>query len=215
MKDQAALDRFFLEQGVDGLAVRASKGPTLSGEPLVRLSERLRMFRRALSKIERRARRAHRRRGAPRERARQERASASAKASRRRCRSSRRASRRSIPDIFPLTIDIGWETEHGAALARTSSRARARRAREVVIDWALVESAEYEELYSIEQDVRSIGPRRTSRSAPKALRRSRRGRRRGRAQARPSSRTPTRSGSSSMRAAARAGTSSATRVSAR
>jgi DNA gyrase subunit B len=28
----------------------------------------------------------------------------------------------------------------------------------VVIDWSLVESAEYEELYSIEQDVRSIGP---------------------------------------------------------
>ena len=55
MKDQGALDRFFLEQGVEGLAVRASKGPTLSGEPLLRLSERLRMFRRALSKIERRA----------------------------------------------------------------------------------------------------------------------------------------------------------------
>ena len=28
----------------------------------------------------------------------------------------------------------------------------------MVVDWALVESAEYEELYAIEQDVRSIGP---------------------------------------------------------
>jgi DNA gyrase subunit B len=28
----------------------------------------------------------------------------------------------------------------------------------VVIDWNLVESAEYEELYAIEQDVRSLGP---------------------------------------------------------
>ena len=28
----------------------------------------------------------------------------------------------------------------------------------MTIDWSLVESAEYEELYSIEQDVRSIGP---------------------------------------------------------
>ena len=31
-------------------------------------------------------------------------------------------------------------------------------ARPVVIDWNLVDSAEYEELYAIEQDVRSIGP---------------------------------------------------------
>ena len=28
----------------------------------------------------------------------------------------------------------------------------------VTVDWSLVESAEYEELYAIEQDVRSIGP---------------------------------------------------------
>src|SRR5438132_414302 len=34
MKDQGALDRFFLEQGVEGLAVRASKGPKLMGKPL-------------------------------------------------------------------------------------------------------------------------------------------------------------------------------------
>ena len=55
LKDQAGLDRFFLEHGVEGLAVRASKGPTLSGEPLLRLAERLRLFRRALAKIDRRA----------------------------------------------------------------------------------------------------------------------------------------------------------------
>ncbi|MDB4992970.1 MAG: topoisomerase, partial [Myxococcaceae bacterium] len=55
LKDQPALDRYFLEHGVDGLAIRASKGITLSGEPLLRLAERLRMFRRALSKIDRRA----------------------------------------------------------------------------------------------------------------------------------------------------------------
>jgi DNA gyrase subunit B len=35
---------------------------------------------------------------------------------------------------------------------------RGAAARPVVIDWNLVDSAEYEELYSIEQDVRSIGP---------------------------------------------------------
>ena len=156
MKDQGALDRFFLEQGVDGLAVRASKGPTLSGEPLLRLSERLRMFRRALSKFERRAdarivaavvRASGLGKSELRERARVEQAVPLIRA----------RLEKKYPDIFPLSIDIGWETEHGAARLHIQPRPGSA-AREVVVDWALVESAEYEELYSIEQDVRSIGP---------------------------------------------------------
>ena len=61
------------------------------------------------------------------------------------------------PDIFPLTIDVGWEVEHGAATISISPRPGSA-ARATVVDWNLVESAEYEELYSIEQDVRSLGP---------------------------------------------------------
>src|SRR4029077_8141242 len=61
------------------------------------------------------------------------------------------------PDIFPLTIEVGWETEHGAATIAINPRA-GETARPTVIDWRLVDSAEYEELYSIEQDVRSLGP---------------------------------------------------------
>jgi DNA gyrase subunit B len=64
---------------------------------------------------------------------------------------------RRYPDIFPLTIDVGWEVEHGAATITITPRPGSN-ARPVVVDWSLVESAEYEELYSIEQDVRSIGP---------------------------------------------------------
>jgi DNA gyrase subunit B len=52
---------------------------------------------------------------------------------------------------------VGWETEHGAATITITPRPGAS-ARPVTIDWSLVESAEYEELYAIEQDVRSIGP---------------------------------------------------------
>ena len=156
MKDQPALDRFFLEQGVDGLSVRASKGPSLSGKPLVSLSERLRMFRRALSKIERRAdarlvaavvRASGIGKNELRERARVEAAVPLIRA----------RLEKKYPDIFPLTIEIGWETEHGSASINIKPRPGSA-ARETVIDWALVESAEYEELYSIEQDVRSIGP---------------------------------------------------------
>ncbi len=47
--------------------------------------------------------------------------------------------------------------EHGAARISLVPRQGAA-ARRVVIDWGLVDSAEYEELYAIEQDVRSIGP---------------------------------------------------------
>ncbi len=54
LKDQAALDRYFLQHGVDGLRVRAAKGLTLTGDPLFRLGERLRMFRRTLAKLEHR-----------------------------------------------------------------------------------------------------------------------------------------------------------------
>jgi DNA gyrase subunit B len=156
MKDQGALDRFFLEQGVDGLAVRASKGPKLSGEPLLRLSERLRMFRKALSKIDRRAdakivsavlRASGLGKNELRERKKVEQAVPLVRA----------RLEKKYPDIFPLTIDIGWETEHGAATLIIKPRPGSA-ASEVTLDWGLVESAEYEELYSIEQDVRSMGP---------------------------------------------------------
>ncbi len=156
MKDQAALDRFFLEQGVEGLAVRASKGPTLSGDPLQRLSERLRMFRKALSKIDRRAdarlvAAVLRASGIGKIELR-ERKKVEAAVPLIRARLEKR-----YPDIFPLAIDVGWETEHGAATITISPRPGSN-ARQVTIDWNLVESAEYEELYAIEQDVRSIGP---------------------------------------------------------
>jgi DNA gyrase subunit B len=56
-----------------------------------------------------------------------------------------------------VTISEGWEVEHGAATISIHPRPGAS-IRSATIDWNLVESAEYEELYSIEQDVRSIGP---------------------------------------------------------
>jgi DNA gyrase subunit B len=61
------------------------------------------------------------------------------------------------PDMMPLSIEVGWEAEHGAAAIQITPRPGAN-ARPVLVDWQLVDSAEYEELYSIEQDVRSIGP---------------------------------------------------------
>jgi DNA gyrase subunit B len=156
LKDQAQLDRWFLERGVEGLRVRASKGPILSGEPLLRLAERLRMFRRALSKIDRRAdarivssvlRASGLGKSELRERKKVDEAVPLIQA----------RLEAKYPDIFPLTIEVGWEVEHGAATLTITPRLGSN-ARTVFLDWGLVESAEYEELYAIEQDVRSIGP---------------------------------------------------------
>ncbi|MGH7272335.1 MAG: toprim domain-containing protein, partial [Polyangiaceae bacterium] len=157
LKDQAALDRLFLEHGVEGLAVRASKGPTLTGDPLFRLAERLRIFRRALSRLDRRADAsilAHVLHAAPLGKVElRERKKVAAAVPLIRDRLEKRR-----PDIMPITIDDSiWETEHGAARIAIFPRPGSA-ARPVVIDWNLVDSAEYEELYSIEQDVRSIGP---------------------------------------------------------
>jgi DNA gyrase subunit B len=156
MKDQAMLDRFFLEQGIENLTVRASKGPRFTGKPLQHIAERLRMFRKALAKIDRRAdakivaavlREGNLGKTELRDKSVVEKAIPKIRA----------LLERKYPDIFPLSIEMGWEAEHGAATLTIKPRPGSA-ASEVTVDWSLVESAEYEELYSIEQDVRSMGP---------------------------------------------------------
>jgi DNA gyrase subunit B len=156
LKDQGTLDRFFLEHGVDGLGIRASKGPMLAGEPLLRLAERMRMFRKALAKIDRRAdarivSAVLRATGLGKIELRERKRVAAA------LPLLQARLEKKYPDILPITITEGWEVEHGAATISIAPRPGAS-VRPVTIDWNLVESAEYEELYSIEQDVRSIGP---------------------------------------------------------
>jgi DNA gyrase subunit B len=60
------------------------------------------------------------------------------------------------PDLCPITVEVSTEVEHGAGRMAVSLRPGAS-ARVTVIDWDLVDSAEYQELLSIEEDVRSIG----------------------------------------------------------
>jgi DNA gyrase subunit B len=156
MKDQAALDRFFLEQGVDGLVLRASRGPSLTGDPLLRFSERLRSFRRLLTKLDRK--------GDAKIIASAIRAAGLGKTElrdRKRVEDSvpliRDYMQKRYPDLFPMSFDVGWDNEHGAATLAVFPRPGSP-ARDTKIDWNLTESPEYEELYAIEQDVKSIGP---------------------------------------------------------
>jgi len=61
------------------------------------------------------------------------------------------------PDLCPLTVTVEWEKAHGAGRIAVKFRPGAS-ARPAVADWELAESAEYQELLSIEDDIRSIGP---------------------------------------------------------
>ena len=112
MKDQGMLDRFFLEQGVDNLTVRAAKGLRLTGKPLMHIAERLRGFRKALQKIDRRAdakivaailREGNLGKSELRDKAAVEKAIPKIRA----------ILEKRYPDIFPLTIELGAEAEHG------------------------------------------------------------------------------------------------------
>ncbi|MFO0642524.1 MAG: DNA topoisomerase (ATP-hydrolyzing) subunit B [Polyangiaceae bacterium] len=156
MKDQGMLDRFFLEQGVDGLQIRSTRGQALSGEVLYRFAERLRQFRRSLPKIEKMA--------DPRLVATVLRSTGLGKADLKdRAKvegmvpTIRKRLEQKFPDIFPLTIAVDWNEERGSATLTIRPRPGSA-ARTTEIDEALMDTPEYDELYNIEQDVRSIGP---------------------------------------------------------
>jgi DNA gyrase subunit B len=156
LKDQAALDRFLIENGIDDMVVQAERGPALSGVPLYNLATRLRSLRGILAKIDRRADArvvAALLRTTPLSLADfrdHEKVEAAAK------RLEAVLTER-YPDLLPLSVVVEWEKAHGAGriVARFRPGASSRPA---ALDWELAESAEYQELLSIWEDIRSIGP---------------------------------------------------------
>jgi DNA gyrase subunit B len=156
LKDQPALDRFLIENGIEDLSIQAQKGPALAGVPLFNLASRLRSQRDILGKIDRRC--------DARVVAALLRSSSMTLADfRDRAKVDAAAERLSTylearyPDLCPLSVNVEWEKEHGAGRISVKFRPGAS-SRPAVADWVLVESAEYQELLSIEEDVRSIGP---------------------------------------------------------
>jgi DNA gyrase subunit B len=157
LKDQAGLDRLLIENGIDGLTIQASKGPALSGKPLYNLATRLKAFRQILGKIDRRcdARvvagllRSNGRLGRDDFRN-QEKVRAAAD------RLEQYLTAR-YPDLLPLAVEVEWDKVHGGGRIVVKFRPGAS-TRPAVADWELADSAEYQELLSIEEDIRSIGP---------------------------------------------------------
>jgi DNA gyrase subunit B len=136
--------------------VQASRGPALSGKPLFNLAQRLRTFRSILAKIDRRCdarvvaawlRSSDMNLSDFRDGTRVEEAAVSLRA---------RLEQR-YPDLCPLEVNVEWEKEHNAGRIVVRFRPGAS-PRPAVLDWQLAESAEYQELRSLEEDVRSIGP---------------------------------------------------------
>jgi len=156
MKDQAALDRFLVESGVESLTVRSAKGHAISGVPLLNLATRLKAYKNLLTKIDRRCdarvvavlmRTSTLDEEALRDAAKTEEAA----------RQLKEQLEVRYPDLCPLTVTVDWDKEHGAAriLARFRPGASTRAA---TVDSDLVTAPEYQEMLSIQEDIRSIGP---------------------------------------------------------
>lgn len=155
MKDQAALDRFLIESGIEDLTVQASKGPVLSGIPLFNFATRLKSLRSILNKIDRRC--------DARVVAALLRVGALSLADFRDQNKVDDAAKkleleleRRYPDLLPLSVSVEWEKAHGAGKLHVKFRPGAS-ARGASLDWELAESAEYQELLSIDEDIRSVG----------------------------------------------------------
>jgi len=155
LKDQPALDRYLMESGIEDLTVQASTGPALSGLPLFNLASRLRSMRNILAKIDRRC--------DARVVAALLRAKAMTLADFRNHQTVEAAAKdlqkyleERYPDLMPLAVSVEWEKAHDAGRLSVKFRPGAS-ARPAIADWELAESAEYQELLSIEEDIRSIG----------------------------------------------------------
>jgi DNA gyrase subunit B len=156
LKDQAAMDEFLVTNAVDGLeVVPAGKQHGITGVPLLNLAKRLKRFRSVLANLDKRCDARFvaallRSSGLGKDELRQRKKVEEAAAALRTYLEQR------YPDLFPLQVHVAWETEHGAGrievVPRPGSQARAS-----VIDWALIDSPEYQEAWSIDQDLRSIG----------------------------------------------------------
>jgi len=153
LKHDAALDEYMTNNAVDKMTLEpASGGVSLSGQPLHRLAERLKRFRKALGNLDKRcdARVAaavirssaidlddlH-------DRAKVEQAAKALESF---------LSER-YPDMTPLEVTVGWDQEHSAGRIEVQPK----HGRLSEIDWPIVESSEYQEALSAQKDLLSIG----------------------------------------------------------
>jgi DNA gyrase subunit B len=151
LKDQVALDHFLIENGIEDLIIQPAEGPPLIGMPLFKLASNLRAFRNILGKIDRRC--------DARVVAALLRSSKMTLADVRDSDKVNTAAEKlkayleqRYPELTPLSVDVDWEKEHGAGRISVKFRPGAS-SRVAVVDWQLVDSAEYNELSLIDNDI--------------------------------------------------------------
>jgi DNA gyrase subunit B len=156
LKDQGALDEFLVGNAVEGLEILAAGAEAgIAGQPLYRLAQRLKRFRAVIANLDKRCdarivAAVLRASGLGRDDLLDSKKVAAA------AEQLRAYLQRRYPDMFPLTLNTPRDTEHGTSRIEVVPRPGAS-ARKSVIDWDLVGSPEYQEAWSIEQDLRSIG----------------------------------------------------------
>ncbi|MEO7332064.1 MAG: DNA topoisomerase (ATP-hydrolyzing) subunit B [Minicystis sp.] len=149
MKDQAALDKYLIENATEDLTLgSAAGGKQVTGAPLAALAQRLKRFRAVISNLDKRCdarivASLIRATGLGRDEIRDEAKVEQA------CTKLRAYLQVRYPDLFPLTVNHTPETEHGAHRITVVPRPGAS-ARRSVIDWDLVSSPEYQEALDIE-----------------------------------------------------------------
>jgi DNA gyrase subunit B len=149
MKDQAALDKYLIENATDELTLASTTGSkAVTGAPLGALAQRLKRFRAVISNLDKRCdarivASLIRATGLGRDEIRDEAKVEEA------CTKLRAYLQVRYPDLFPLTVKHTPETEHGAHQITVTPRPGAS-ARRSVIDWDLVSSPEYQEALDIE-----------------------------------------------------------------
>ncbi len=157
MKDQSALDDYLVQSAVEGLELRSTTGThSIAGQPLFRLTQRLKRFRVVVAHLDKKhdarlvaavLRSTGLAAADLADRARVDEAVAQLRA----------YLQTRYPDLFPLTIGVAADpAREGSHTLSIQPRAGAT-SRHVVVDAALLETDEYKEAWSIDQDLRSLG----------------------------------------------------------
>ncbi len=155
MKDQEALDGFVLLHGCEGVSVRGSKGPEVSGPLLYKLIvAKLRRFRLALGKLDRR--------GDPRVYSAIVRSSRLTALGLRDSATVDRAIQQMeetiasrYPDIVPVVVERGVDAAHGAATLSITTRNGAS-TRTTQFDYEVADGAEWQEILAVDAEVRDV-----------------------------------------------------------
>ena len=155
MKDQAALNVYLIKSATGHISVQSTKGPLLSGDPLLNLAGRLRTVGEHLARLDQRCDSKVVATGI-----REAQISKETFDSDESLEKARKVLEDSLlqrfPDLMPLSVSSGVDPERGRYLEATfRPGATSKPCR---LDGEITDTGEYHELLSIEEDISAIGP---------------------------------------------------------